>query len=117
MRTWSIVPSCSTAMLRMENDRVSPVPKAADVITVLSMTPTTISAVWAGRRGMLLRPSLTMMRFQLAKAATISIAGTKMASKAIMIPVMDSPNSSCIAATPIRDSALENRPFRVPPAP
>ena len=48
--------------LRMDELIVSPVAKEAAMMTALSMEPTIMRAVWAGRRGMLRRPSLSIMR-------------------------------------------------------
>ena len=61
---------------------VSPVPKAALMISVESMRPTTMSEVWALRRGMLRMPILNMTGFRTAMRAT----NPRMSTAAAMQP-------------------------------
>ena len=75
---------------------VSPVAKAAAIMTVLSMMPTTIRTVWARRRGMLRSPIFSMTRLRQAIRATAASAGTTMASSTTMMRLVERPNSFSI---------------------
>src|SRR3972149_436178 len=73
-RTWitsSMEPRSVYASLVMLRSTVSPVAKAAAMMTVLSMRPMTMRDVWALRRGMLRTPSLNMTRLRRATRAML----------------------------------------------
>ena len=94
--TSSTAPRLSRAPLRMEKLMVSPVPKAAAIITALSIDPTMMSTVWPLRLGMLRSPSLSMTLLRQAMISTTAMMAQKMANMTIIRVSIDNPNISSI---------------------
>ena len=110
--TSSIVFSESSVSCRIETLSVSPVPSAAEMITVLSITPITISAVWPHRRVIGLTPILNMTRLRSASSATMAIASRNTTSRVAIITFMETPKISCIR----RPAQAFRRPVKRRPA-
>ena len=78
-------------------ETVSPVPKAAVMMTVASMRPKMMRVVWARRRGMLRSPvlNITGLRKATHPSSRKMTTVTRTTQKAIVF--METPNSSSMA--------------------
>ena len=79
-------------------ETVSPVPKAAVMMTVASIRPKMMRVVWARRRGMLRRPVLNMTGLRKATHASRAKMTSVMATTTVAMVFMETPKSSSMAA-------------------
>ena len=70
------------------------------MITVLSITPTMMRAVWPSLRDIGRRPIFSIMRLRAARTTSTAIAARKMARTIIMRTFMESPKISSITQPP-----------------
>ena len=84
------------AMSRIEKVSVSAVPKAAEMMIVLSMTPTMMSAVMPGRREIGRSPILNITVLRSAIPITTSMAARNIPERTIIRTGIGMPNSFSI---------------------
>ena len=99
VRVSSISPSPLVTSFRIEWLIVSPVPRAEEIISVLSIRPTTMSEVCAGLLGMLRRPIFRTMRFSRASRPTAPTISAKPTATPTTIRLVSTPNISSIVSS------------------
>ena len=92
----SICPMESSAVFLIELYTVSPIPRDALIMTVLSMSPKTIRLVWAGLRPILRTPIFAIIGLRSTPTVTRVAVIPKEKMIAHAMESVDSPNNSCM---------------------